>query len=140
MIKSNIKKEFNCDIETLWNIITDNTKYAWRSDLSKIEIIDDKHFIEYAKNNYPTHFTITSKEKLKEYKFDIENTNIKGKWIGIFKKLDNGNVLLDFTEEIETNNFMMKLLSKPYLKSQQKRYMSDLEKEINSTNYREVKL
>ncbi len=35
MIKSNIKKEFNCGIEKLWNIITDN-KYAWRSDLSKI--------------------------------------------------------------------------------------------------------
>lgn len=36
--------------------------------------------------------------------------NIKGKWMGIFEKLDNGNVLLDFTEEIETNNFIMKLL------------------------------
>lgn len=131
MIKSNIKKEFNCNIEKLWNIITDNTKYAWRSDLSKIEIIDDKHFIEYAKNNYPTYFTITSKENLKEYKFDIENTNIKGKWTGIFKELSNGNVELDFTEEIETNNIIMKLLAKPYLKTQQKRYMQDLEKELN---------
>lgn len=131
MIKSNIKKEFNCDIEKLWNIITDNTNYTWRSDLSKIEIIDDKHFIEYAKNNYPTYFTIISKEKLEEYKFVIENTKINGKWIGIFKKLDNGNVLLDFTEKIETNNFVMKVLAKPYLKSQQKRYMKDLEKELN---------
>lgn len=130
MIKSNIKKEFNFGIEKLWDIITDNTKYAWRSDLSKIEIIDDKHFIEYAKNNYPTYFTITAKEYIKEYKFDIENTNIKGKWIGIFKKLENGNVLLDFTEEIETNNFIMKLLAKPYLKNQQKRYIRDLEKEL----------
>ena len=131
MIKSNIKKEFSCNIEKLWNVITDNTKYAWRSNLSKIEIIDDTHFIEYAKNNYPTYFTITLKENLKEYRFDIENTNIKGKWIGIFKKLNNGNVLLDFTEEIETNNFIMKLLAKPYLKSMQKRYMKDLEKEVS---------
>jgi len=131
MIKSNIKKEFKCNIEKLWNIITDNTNYTWRSDLSKIEIFDDTHFIEYAKNNYPTYFTITSKVNLKEYKFDIENSNIKGKWIGIFKKLDNGDILLDFTEEIETNNFIMKLFAKPYLKSQQKRYMNDLEKELN---------
>ncbi len=131
MVKSNIKKEFNCDIEKLWNIITDNTNYTWRSDLSKIEIIDDKHFIEYAKNNYPTYFTITSKENLKEYRFDIENTNIKGKWTGIFKELSNGSVELDFTEEIETNNIIMKLLAKPYLKTQQKRYMKDLEKELN---------
>lgn len=131
MVKSNIKKEFSCDIEKLWNIITDNTKYSWRSDLSKIEIVDDKHFIEYAKNNYPTYFTITSKVNLKEYKFDIENSHIKGKWIGVFKKLENGIVLLDFTEEIETNNIVMKLLAKSYLKSQQKRYMNDLEKELN---------
>ena len=131
MIKSNIKKEFNCDIEKLWEIVTDNTKYTWRSDLSKIEITDDTHFIEYTKNNFPTYFTIISKEYLKEYKFDIENTNIIGKWIGIFKTLENGNVLLDFTEEIETNNFIMKLLVKPYLKSMQKRYMRDLEKKIN---------
>ena len=62
---------------------------------------------------------------------NIENTKINGKWIGIFKKLDNGNVLLDFTEKIETNNFVMKVLAKPYLKSQQKRYMKDLEKELN---------
>jgi len=131
MISSNIKKEFNCNIEKLWSIITDNTQYAWRSDLSKIEIIDDKHFVEYAKNNFPTYFTITSKEYLKEYKFDIENTNIKGKWVGVLKKLENGNVRLDFTEEIETNNFIMKLLAKQYLKSMQKRYMRDLEKELN---------
>ncbi len=48
------------------------------------------------------------------------------------KKLENGNVLLNFTEEIETNNFIMKLLSKSYLKSQQKRYMRDLEKELKT--------
>ena len=131
MIKSNIRKQFKCDKEKLWMIITDNTNYSWRSDLSKIEIVDNTHFIEYTKNNFPTFFTITVKEKLKEYKFDLENTNLKGKWIGIFKELPNGNIELDFTEEIEVNNFIMKLLAKPYLKSQQKRYIRDLEKELN---------
>ena len=66
MVKSNIKKKFNCSKEILWNIITDNTNYLWRSDLSKIEIVDDKHFIEYTKKNYPTFFTITSKKKFKK--------------------------------------------------------------------------
>lgn len=131
MIKSNIKKEFNCDKNKLWDIITDNTKFTWRSDLSKIVIVDDKHFIEYDKNNFPTYFTITSKEKLKEYKFDLENNNLKGKWIGIFKELTNGNIELNFTEEIEVNCLIMKVLAKSYLKRQQKRYMRDLEKELN---------
>lgn len=131
MVKSNIKKEFNCNIEKLWNIITDNTKYDWRSDLSKIDIIDDKHFIEYSKSNYPTYFTITKKEKLKEYAFDIENEKLKGKWTGLFEKLDDENVLLDFTEEIETNNLLIKLLAKSYIKKQQKKYIKDLEKVLN---------
>ena len=131
MIQSNIKKQFSCDRNKLWDIITDNSNYEWRSDLSKIEIIDDTHFVEYTKNNFPTYFTITSKEKLKEYKFDLENTNLKGKWIGIFKELPNGNIKLDFTEEIEVNSFIMKLLAKSYLKSQQKRYMRDLERALN---------
>ena len=131
MIKSNIKRQFSCDKNKLWNIITDNSNYKWRTDLSKIEIIDETHFVEYTTNNFPTYFSITAKEKLKQYKFDLENTNLKGKWIGIFKELPNGNTELDFTEEIEVNNFIMKLLAKFYLKSQQKRYMKDLEKELN---------
>lgn len=131
MIRSNIKKQFFCDKNKLWDIITDNSNYKWRTDLSKIEIIDETHFIEYTKNNFPTYFTITAKEKLKEYKFDLENDNIKGKWVGTFKELPNGNIELDFTEEIEVNNLIMKLLAKSYLKRQQKRYMRDLEKEIN---------
>lgn len=64
MIRSNIKKQFSCDRNKLWNIITDNSNYAWRSDLSKIETIDDTHFIEYTTNNFPTYFTIC-KRKIK---------------------------------------------------------------------------
>ena len=131
MIKSNIKKQFSCDKNKLWNIIIDNSNYKWRTDLSKIEIIDETHFVEYTINNFPTYFTITTKEKLKEYKFDLENANLKGKWIGIFKELTNGNIELDFTEEIEVNSLIMKLLAKSYLKSQQKRYMKNLERELN---------
>lgn len=131
MIKSNIKKQFSCDKNRLWDIITDNAYYAWRSDLSKIEVIDNTHFIEYTKNNFPTYFTVTSKEKLKVYKFDLKNANLKGTWSGIFQELPNGNIEIDFTEEIELNNAAMKLLAKLYLKSRQKRYIRDLERELN---------
>lgn len=131
MTSSNIKKEFNCSIEKLWSIITNNADYTWRSDLSKIEIIDDKHFVEYTKNNFPTYFTITAKREYEEYRFDIENANIKGRWAGLFRQLPDGRAELDFTEEIATNHPIMKLLAKPYLKSQQRKYMKDLDQKIN---------
>lgn len=130
MVKQNIKKVFQCDIEKIWNIMTDNLDYSWRSDLSKIDVIDETHFIEYTKNNIPTYFTITLMKKPKEYKFEMENKNIKGKTDCVLKELKKKEVELDFTEEIKTDHFLMKLLAKPYLKSQQKRYMKDLKKEI----------
>jgi len=130
MIQANMKQIFHCDVTLLWNIITDNTRYAWRSDLSKLEIIDETHFIEYAKNQFPTYFTITSKKPFTEYRFSLENKNIQGSWIGIFKEQKDGSVLLDFTEIIKTERFIMKLLAKPYIKRQQKRYMKDLMTEV----------
>ena len=131
MVRANIKKVFYCDKNTLWDIITNNYNYSWRTDLSKIEVIDEEHFIEYTKNNYPTKFTITSKIKFEKYEFDLENSNIRGKWTGLFKEVLDGKIELDFTEEIEVKSLLMKLLAKPYLKSQQKRYMKDLESEVN---------
>lgn len=130
MIKSNIKYEFKASREKIWNIITNNQDYSWRSDLSKIEMVDDDHFTEYTKKNYPTYFTITEKREPEEYRFHMENTNMKGNWIGILKQLPNGNTEIDFTEEIEVNHFIMKLLAKSYLKTQQKQYIADLERAL----------
>lgn len=110
MITSTIKKEFKCDINKLWNIITDNTKYNWRSDLSIIEIISENQFIEYTKNNFPTHFTITLIDHLKEYRFSLSNSNIEGNWIGTFKLMPNNNVEITLTEHIEVKNIIMNCL------------------------------
>ena len=131
MIKLTIRKQFKCDKEKLWNIITSNENYSWRSDLFKIDIINEKHFIEYTKNNYQTYFKITSNKKLLEYKLDFENSNLKGKWIGKFKEPSKGIIELEFAEEIEVKKLILKLLAKTYLRKQQKRYMIDLEREIN---------
>ena len=39
MVMTNIKATFACDIKTVWKIITSLEDYAWRSDISKIEIV-----------------------------------------------------------------------------------------------------
>ena len=35
MIKSNIKKEFNCEIDRLWNMVTDNTSNCDTGSVAK---------------------------------------------------------------------------------------------------------
>ncbi|MDB2174365.1 SRPBCC family protein [Blautia wexlerae] len=100
MAISNINTIISNDIQKVWNIVLAVDKYnSWRSDLSKTEIINDKQFIEYTKNGYATTFTVTVVEPYKRWEFDMDNSNMKGHWIGIFT--DKGNeTQIDFTENV----------------------------------------
>lgn len=129
MIKSTYSKEFNCDIDKIWQIVTDNNNYNWRSDITSLEVKDDLHFIEYNKN-FPTYFTITKKQEFEEYCFELSNSNLKGKWTGIFKRLEDNKVLFECTEELEVKKKFLQLFACFYIKNQQKKYFSDLEKEV----------
>lgn len=100
MAVSNINTIINNDIQKVWNIVLAVDKYnLWRSDLSKTEIINDKQFIEYTKNGYATTFTITVVEPYKRWEFDMENSNMKGHWIGVFTAKGN-ETQIDFTENV----------------------------------------
>ena len=50
-------------IEDVWDKITDNEHWQWRSDLQDLKILNENEFIEYGKGGMEIHFTITKKEK-----------------------------------------------------------------------------
>lgn len=129
MAIANLKETFRCELEQVWNIVTNNDNYSWRSDLDRIEIVDDKKFVEYTKEGFFTTFTITCKEEGKRYEFDMENKNMKGHWTGIFESGD-GEVIIDFTEDVKAKNPIMNLFLVGYLKKQQKQYVEDLRKAL----------
>ncbi|RXI45613.1 hypothetical protein DP145_06335 [Clostridium tetani] len=121
---------FSSDVQKVWNVVTDNKNYSWRSDLSKIEIVNDNNFIEYTKNRFQTLFTIIVKEPYERYEFDMKNKNISGHWTGVFTKTAEGGTQIDFTEEIEIANPVIRVLSYLFmnLKGMQKTYVADLRK------------
>ncbi len=121
--------DISCDCKLVWEIVTDNVNYAWRSDLSKIEVLDETRFDEYTKNGFVTHFCITAKEPCREYRFDMENQNMRGRWKGIFEDC-GGMTRITFTEEVQAKNPVMNLFLKGYLKKQQAAYMRDLQKAV----------
>mgnify|MGYP000688598560 CR=1 FL=1 len=128
MAVSNINTIINNDIQKVWNIVLAVDKYnSWRSDLSKTEIINDKQFIEYTKNGYATTFTVTVAEPYKRWEFDMENTNMKGHWVGIFTPRGNATQI-DFTEYVMIKKFFFKPFVKSYLKKQQTQFINDLQK------------
>lgn len=130
MAVSTIKAAFKSSIQKTWETVTSLEEYAWRSDLSKIEIVDENHFIEYTKEGYATNFTVTAKEPYKHWEFDMENDNVKGHWIGVFTQKGE-ETEIDFTEDVTAKRFFMKPFVKVYLKKQQAQYISDLQKVLS---------
>lgn len=130
MKQSTITAQFPYDCRTVWDIVTDNANYGWRSDLSRIEVVDEQNFDEYTKDGFVTHFCITVKEPCREYRFTMENKNMSGRWSGIFEDKDGGTQIT-FTEEVQVNNPIMNLFVKAYLKKQQAQYIADLRKALD---------
>lgn len=125
MATAKVKAVFACDVKKVWDIVTDLKEYSWRSDIERIEILSGSRFVEYTKDGYATTFTITAKEPLKRWEFDLENTNMRGHWTGIFSRQENGTTI-EFTEEVAVKKFFLKPFARMYLKKQQAAYIADL--------------
>ena len=126
MATSNIKALIPSDLRKVWDFVLDIENYdTWRSDLGKTEIISEKQFIEYTKDGYSTTFTVTKEDPYRRWEFDMENSNMKGHWIGVF--IDKGNETeIDFTECVEAKKIFMKPFVKLYLKKQQAKFVADM--------------
>lgn len=130
MTTSNIKAVFKSDIRKVWETVLAVENYKWRSDLNKVEVISEKQFIEYTKDGYPTTFTVTAVEPYKRWEFDMENTNMKGHWSGVFTSRGK-ETEIEFTEYVTAKKLFLKPFVKLYLKKQQKQFVADLEKELS---------
>ena len=128
MATSNIKALIPGELQKVWDLVLDIENYgAWRSDLSKAEVISDEQFIEYTKDGYPTTFTVTLVEPYRRWEFDMENSNMKGHWTGIFTAKGD-ETEIDFTEQVEAKKLLMKPFVKSYLKKQQIQFVADIMK------------
>ena len=129
MAISNIKASFQCNVQSVWAIVTSLENYSWRSDISKIEILNGNQFVEYTKDGYATIFTTTAIEPFKRWEFDMKNDNMDGHWIGLFSQ--NGDVAtINFAENVTAKKLLMKPFVKTYLKKQQSTYVADLKRAL----------
>lgn len=130
MAVANVKVTLNRDIETVWKMVTSFDNYSWRSDLSKIQVLEaGRRFVEYTKDGYATTFTITTFKPMKRYEFDMDNNNMHGYWTGLFSKTGD-KTEINFTENITPKKWIMKPFAGMYLKKQQASYISDLRKAL----------
>lgn len=131
MIVVEKKVLINSSPKEIYEIITNNEFYLWRSDLSEVKIIDNKNFIEYTNKKFPTFFSIIKKTKNKKYEACMNNNNLEGKFIVELKQVENKTELI-IREEVEIIDNKKKMLGKLFLKKMQKKYIDDLIKELES--------
>ena len=131
MVTSNIKARIPSELRKVWKLVWDIENYSsWRSDLSKTEIVNEKNFIEYTKDGYPTTFSVTNVEPYRRWEFDMQNSNMTGHWIGVFTARGD-ETEIDFTECVEAKKLFMKPFVKSYLKKQQAQFVADIMKNFS---------
>lgn len=118
------------EITRVWEVVTSLTEYQWRSDVDRIEVLDDHRFIEYTKAGYPTTFTVRDMQLHQRWEFAVENDNILGSWTGEFFQ-QGGGTRLEFQERVTAKKPWLRPFIKVYLKRQQARYFSDLKKALS---------
>ena len=129
MPTSRVTVHFPCPVERVWQVVTDLTNTAWRSDLARVEVLDETHFVEHTKSGYATRFTITACEPLRRWAFTMANGNMSGSWEGIFE-LAEGGTQLTCTETVNAKHWWMRPFVPSYLKRQQRLYLDDLRGEL----------
>lgn len=134
MRKSVIVTEIPANIELVWDIVTDNYNTKWRSDLSKVDVLNEKEFVEYTVKGVATKFKIEAKEPMSYYEFSFGNDNMRGVWHGKFEAVNDKLTKLEFVEEISIKNPIVELLSYLFfpIKKMQEIYMKDLKQEVEN--------
>ena len=129
MPTSRMTVHFPCPVEQVWKTVTDLMNTAWRSDLKRVEVLDETHFVEHTKSGYATSFTVTDCKALRRWAFTMENGNMSGSWEGVFEAAEGGT-RLTCTETVNAKRWWMRPVVPGYLKRQQKLYPDDLRREL----------
>ena len=120
---------FPCSVEKVWYTVTDLSSTDWRSDLKRVEVLDEIHFVEHTKSGYATNFTVIVCDPHRYWAFTMENGNMSGSWEGHFEEASGGSRLVCI-ETVNAKHWWMRPFVSGYLKRQQKLYLEDLRREL----------
>lgn len=124
--------------EKVYNVLTNNTDYAHRSNLKEIIIVEKLGEIEVwdeiAENGSVIRFKTSRKVPYSLYEFDIiEGSGFTGHWKGELKETATGGTHFISTETIRMKNPFLKVLSRLFFNMEQfmRTYQNDLRKKLN---------
>lgn len=104
--------EINAPAERVWQVITDKSRYTeWQDQLDKVDVIDDKSWVEYPKGSpEPLKFSIASDERPSRMEFHYTmGDSFSGHWKGEITPSPSG-VKLKTTDSYSTQGWLTKIM------------------------------
>lgn len=77
---------FPCRVGELWSVVTNLEDTSWRSGRSRVEVLFENHFAEYAKSGSAISFTVTAWVFPRRWAINTENGNMSGHWAGLIRR------------------------------------------------------
>ncbi|MDE6625565.1 MAG: polyketide cyclase [Lachnospiraceae bacterium] len=125
MAVSNLRVMFPFPVETMWDLITSREDYSWRSNLNRIEILNENQFVEYTKEGDVTTVTVREEMKYRKWELDMENKDINGRWTCMLYSWGDSTEIC-ITEEINPKKLYLMPFVPAYLEERRVTYMKDL--------------
>ena len=69
MVTSTLQTTLPYPPEQVWQVVTDLTDTAWRSDIARVERTGPGAFVEYTPAGVATRFTVTAQEPCRRWAF-----------------------------------------------------------------------
>jgi hypothetical protein len=104
--------EINARAEAVWQVVNDRGKYTeWQPNLTRIEIIDDRNWVEYPKDSpEPLRFSLAKDERPSGMEFNYTmGESFRGKWHGEITETANG-VRLKTQDSYSASDWLTKIL------------------------------
>ena len=129
---ANISGEWQvpCPVQLVWDVITDQTRTAWRSDLKSLEPQEPGCYIEITKDGVASRVTVIASEPCRRYAVQVDGRDT----CGIRELLltwDGTQTHITINNEVMGRTLFLGLMEKLYLKEFQKRYLRDLNNELH---------
>lgn len=127
---------FDASPKTVYDLVTNNKDWSYRSDLKALKIIsvdgDIETWDEISQDGTIIRFKTRDKKPYSFYSFDMESKVMSGYWTAEFKEVKDGKTLFTATEYIKMKNPILRTLSYIFFDIGRfmEVYQSDLDKKI----------
>ncbi|MDR2916146.1 MAG: SRPBCC family protein [Tannerella sp.] len=124
---------YNASAEKVYNTVTNNRDWKYRTSLNDLKIIETNGDIETwdeTSEGNTIRFRTKEKRPYSFYSFEMESRFFKGHWFAEFEAIDNENTLFTATESIEYENPFIRVLAHVFMDLD--KYMETYQEELRN--------